>query len=486
MTDDRTRLKNHERVEQSKREIDRLVAEVERWLARRRKADEKLQQYNTQLNTIEALLKQASMRLREQVDATPRDLTSGLVYAACRLHDLRTAWLRGVWTYYQVRFDQRDHEDEKLRRVLAAADEVVWSCYAEAFKNAALARPDIRRGSAPLPYFESRFSPEAIPRDDPPRDLGSNVDASFLGDFLKTLPVPLVILPPYCYDAPWWLIYVAHEIGHHVQFDLLPERGALDAYKDVINGALAVPPGAAVNPTTAARWSNWNEEIFADAFSVAAVGGAAIWAMGELEAQGEVGMVTPKVRYPAPAVRLQLLAEMGAIVDPAGAGPKLDVDPSAFTSGAPIMKDGEDLRKQAGRDLELTAGVAKAALQQTVGGVTTVEKLAGWQPGQVGTTALWRKVLLGQQPRVVNAGLQTPRLVAAAGVDAWRRILDEADETRREDARARLAELLPAVIIENREPGTRAAVETAAPIVEGLGDGLAERLLQAGVEELGS
>ena len=340
---DKSLLKNAERITQSKREIDRLLQEIEIWLAKRKKADEELQQYHTQLETLGTMLKQASVLLRQQVDALPVDLSSGLLYSACRTQDLRAIWLRAVWNYYRTRFDQRD--DPELGRMLTAADEVVWSCYAEAFKNAASARPEIQRGSAPLPYVESRFSPEAIPRDDPPPDLESQIDASFLGDFLKKLPIPLVILPPYCVDAPWWLIYLAHEVGHHVQFDLFPDRGAVTCFRELIVKALSPDPSRPLDVKTTTRWGNWAQEIFADAFSIAAVGGWATWAMAELETQGETAMVTPKVRYPAPVVRLALMARMAAELgetNPAQAG---GFRAQSLTAGVPILKDGQDLRQ---------------------------------------------------------------------------------------------------------------------------------------------
>ena len=70
-----------------------------------------------------------------------------------------------------------------------------------------------------LPYIEPEYSPMAIPRDDPPPDLAPEAD-SVLAAFLGKLPVPLISLPPLCVTDPWWLILVAHEVGHHLQFDL--------------------------------------------------------------------------------------------------------------------------------------------------------------------------------------------------------------------------------------------------------------------------
>src|SRR5262249_47297549 len=136
------------------------------------------------------------------------------IYSNCRSVDRRLLWIRRLWAYFQSKFDQR--YDDRLRGLLRAADDVVWSCYAQPFRTLGINNVP----SLPLPFVASVYSPFAIPRDEPPQDLRSDVDAGFLSQMLREMPIPVVGIPPNSVDEPWWLAYLAHEVGHHVQFDL--------------------------------------------------------------------------------------------------------------------------------------------------------------------------------------------------------------------------------------------------------------------------
>ena len=52
------------------------------------------------------------------------------------------------------------------------------------------------------------------------------VSAPFMQTFLAGLPIPTVGLSEGCGQAPWWLIYIGHEVGHHLQHDLAAKRGS--------------------------------------------------------------------------------------------------------------------------------------------------------------------------------------------------------------------------------------------------------------------
>ena len=82
------------------------------------------------------------------------------VYAACRTSDTRAELVRRVFTYYQGKLDQR--HDKSVGPVLRAADEVVWSCWAEPFRNAIYRDPAVTMPPAPLPYIESRTTPRRL------------------------------------------------------------------------------------------------------------------------------------------------------------------------------------------------------------------------------------------------------------------------------------------------------------------------------------
>lgn len=108
----------------------------------------------------------------------------------------------------------------KFRSALAAADEVVWSCYHSPCLAAAARSDKVRHGAAPLAFIDPQYSPAAVEADKPPpANLELTVNVASLED-VKKLPIPLLRLPTWCVNAPWWLIYVAHETGHHLQHDL--------------------------------------------------------------------------------------------------------------------------------------------------------------------------------------------------------------------------------------------------------------------------
>jgi hypothetical protein len=71
------------------------------------------------------------------------------------------------------------------------------------FERAQVLGLKINRGPAPLPFLESRYSPEAYPAELVPPDLKSEVEVTFLGEYLNRMPVPVVRLPPTCLKAPW-------------------------------------------------------------------------------------------------------------------------------------------------------------------------------------------------------------------------------------------------------------------------------------------
>jgi hypothetical protein len=179
-----TNLASVVRIEQTHREFERLSRDIEVWLNERVRAD-KHQQYHTQLKVLHGVLKASLQRLRCEFASLARGATTAAVFARCRWFEKQLVWIQRLWGYFRTKFDQRD--DDVMGRVLGAADEIVWSCYAEVYRATDLDQPP-----APLPYIEPLFSPQAVPRADPPPDLRTDVDADFLFACLKQLPIPLV------------------------------------------------------------------------------------------------------------------------------------------------------------------------------------------------------------------------------------------------------------------------------------------------------
>ena len=217
-------------------------------------------------------------------------------YSDCRKAERRLLWVRRIWEYFRHKFDQRE---SALKETLAAADEVIWSCYVEPFRETN--RPLM---PVPLPFVASFYSPTAVPRDEPPQDLRTDVDAEFFRTMLNEMPIPVVALPPNCVEEPWRLAYLAHEVGHHVQADFLPNGGLIDEF-----AAILTAHGGE-------RWTPWGQEIFADLYSLLAIGHWALWALTELVWAPSVNMLDDTSgRYPAPLVRLLL---MKAVADKLG------------------------------------------------------------------------------------------------------------------------------------------------------------------------
>ena len=398
----------------------------------------------------------------------------GAVYEVCRELDLRLLWLRRVWQFFAEKFDQRDTD---LAETLKAADEIVWSCYHQVFAQARLRAPEVISGTAPLPFIEPRYSPSTFPADLVPADLQSEVDKPFLTAHLNRLPVPVVRLQPACVSEPWWLIYAGHEVGHSVQFDLLPARGLVDGYRLLVQNAVRQSAGDSGDVT---RWGNWSREIFADVFWVLTMGPWAIWAMVELELQRDQAMIERRERYPSGAIRLKLVAAVAAKLG-LEAGPALrDLDLGQISA-----------RSAAGRrDADFVEPVVNASLGPLPGLSDTADRppvtlaqlcnfrAADFHPGATGRVDRLRRSLATSQPPAVMPSVDGPRLGAAAALAAWADQSETAGQVDRGDLGTRSLTLITA----SGPPGTREAVPVAdaAQAV----DDLVKSLLNAPISEL--
>ena len=242
-------ITNTARREESRDELVSLRGEVERWLARRRKADVR-GQYASQLRALDDVVRDAAARLAAALEGVDPARPADELFEACRAADGRTLWLRRVWEFFREKFDQRD--DPALAPALAAADEVVWSCYRQPFAigEGGGERAFAGGRTAPLPFLESRLSPEAYPRDLVPAGLLAERDA-FLRDVLNALPIPVLRLPRAAARAPGWLVLVAHEAGHHVQHDAGGGR-LVGAFR-----ALVTKAAEGAGAPDAERWADW-------------------------------------------------------------------------------------------------------------------------------------------------------------------------------------------------------------------------------------
>lgn len=448
------------RKEQSQLEHSQLRCEVKAWLERRKHTDSKYQ-YRTQLKAIGTILTAALQQLEKALASLDLNQPEETVYAECRLFDLRTVWLRRVWEFFKEKFDQRD--DPEAGPLLQAADEVVWSCYWHIYLQLK-ERDDFKPRPVPLPFIEPYYSPEAFPSDLVPSSLKDTaLGGSFLRDYLNQLPIAVVRLPPTSIQAPWWLIYLGHEIGHHVQYDLKlikPFREQIERVVDEQDGS----------EDDKRYWGNWSKEIFADMIAVHLMGPWVVRATAELELNTPAVMLARRDFYPSPVVRLKLLAESANRLGFNGDEMLQGLDPSTLAAG----------HDEATYDLNLVSSIVQIIAGNLPGLDFSWQNLTGFDKKMFQQVEEWAEAFLDPDnlPPITHE-LYAARLMSSALLAAWSMTLEE----KQQEQRVELARNALSIIAESRDETRRAAegpVENSAEI----GMGLADMLLQASLQQL--
>jgi hypothetical protein len=298
-------MENLIRRERTQQEYIHLKKQVDNWLEKRRMKDREGEyrgRQATRLDIIEGVLNSAIDVLREGIAGidVAEDRDTGIVYQECREYDEALVWLERIWEFFREKYTQRDGET-KAAILLEAADEVVWSCYHPVFEI--LKTCTGKQKAAPLAYLATEYSPAAWQSDkEIPAGLKVGAEVPGLENFIRTLPLGVVRLPPWCINQPWWLIFIAHEVGHHILYDLgkakvIAEEASRGAEKNQLPEDLIQ------------YWKFWSEEIFADAYSVLMFGEYAIWGLWEIVRASKQAMLQRSIRYPAADVRLYLMIE---------------------------------------------------------------------------------------------------------------------------------------------------------------------------------
>ncbi|MFC7530844.1 hypothetical protein [Actinoplanes sp. GCM10030250] len=429
------------RVAESIDEVDRFIAELDEWFTAAAGVDA-LGQYTTQLATLSEVVRPALERNREFLSGIATGRDPGEVYDECRRADRRTVFVRRLWRWFAVRFDQR--RQPHLEDVLRAADQVVWSCWAQTWQLTGAGKP----GPAPLPYLDPQVSASTTPRVDMPHDLLAVRDSVLAGQ-VRAMPVPVIALPERVAWRPWWLVLLAHETGHQVQFELSP--GGAEPARDRVAAAAAE---AGAGPDEVLRWETWSVEMFADAYAAVMVGPAISWAVGELELRAGDGQLrSPAPGYPPPLVRLALLAAVTG--EPAE-------EPTPAAAGVAGL-------------LARVPRVAAALLTVPVGQqslAVAAAKAAAWRQA----SAVWRRQLTAPAEPRPSATVEAARLCVAGAVAAWR------DGTGEKDAdllRRRLLATLPGC----GPDGVRAADAPAPRTVRDAARSMTDVLFSPLVEE---
>jgi hypothetical protein len=390
---------NAVRVATSTLLFQRVSGGISEWLEKRRQADPR-GQHTTQLTAIGAVLGHILDALdREQPGLANSDV--GALYESCHRFDRRAVWLERLWRFFQSRFDQR--ENPECSSVLGVADELVWSLYSAPVEKATLL--GLRSGPAPAPlaFMEAQYSPEAFPTEVVPPGLKDEGEATnLLKEHLNRMPAPVVRMTPACAAAPWLVVYLAHEVGHHLQYDLLPQRKLVTEFRQVVETAVEQNTGSAEE---ARKWGGWSKEIFADLFSVMAMGKAAVWAMGELEFTSAGSLDEERTGYPPAGTRLALLAEACDRLTGTGTG-------TAALAG--LFKPPQSPVRQA---------VLDGALGPLPGLGTSLAKFCAVNvPAFEQSVAVWQDVFQNQTVRDPAPHLANAPMLTGAAMAQWRTI----------------------------------------------------------------
>ncbi len=456
---ERTKLVRRER---SLAEVGRLRAAITLWLDHRRRADcDKLGHYvgrhKTQLESIGTVLTGAAEVLEHELQSLDSSLATGEFMERCRDLDEVVVWLERFWSYFRDKFDQRDNND--LRLVLQSADEVVWSCYQEILGRARTRRPDLSPGASPLAFVAPEYSPAALESDSPLRGaleppLAGGEWGNDVRNLVQSLPIPLLRLPTWSVASPWWLVYIAHEAGHHLLSDLHLVRhvgeGVEAAAKEAGGSSDSLPK----------RWRAWSEEVFADAVSIVLMGPWSLWSIVEVEWSTDELMQKPKRDYPPPIVRIALMARMLE---------QLGVEPRPALRGLELP-DAATAPPLLAQHLAAVEPVVRFLLAPLPDGLGTLASLAGFNAAsQRQAVDWWVAQLRAGDTRVVPPKLSTAREVTAATVARWADFGNE-DQTPDDWAAAAsgLAKSAMDLLSQSGPPGTRADVQpSGATAAEG-------------------
>ena len=432
------------RIEESLRRLSCLRAEILEWTERRHKLDRR-KQFVTQLTSLEATLDGALERLSALASGFA-PTSAAQAYELCRDFDNRVLTVRRLWRWFADKFDQRDVE--RLAKTLGAADEVVWSIYAGIMRAAHDGQVP---APAPLPYLDELGAPEAIPRDDPPPDLRLDDYDEALQLLLARLPIPVVGLGADTREAPWELALLGHEVGHHLQYDLLPDRQLVTSVGEAV--AAAAGGGEA-----GAEWRWWSRELFADLIGLVTIGPSSLVALLPLEFGTEDHMLDrERERYPAPVVRIALIAAMASelgldLADALGeTAPGYESRRAdAWAAQAPAA-----IRADLGR----VPDVAAALVNYEVGGQDTLATLSGFSRREFapGGAVSRRAEQLAGNGGAPDRGIREARNLVSAGIVAWQEVNRLPDPVRRASDLTTLGEVLVDRIIDSAEEGTRAA-----------------------------
>ncbi|MBV9958801.1 MAG: hypothetical protein JO360_10285 [Acidobacteria bacterium] len=451
---------NRIRLEELHRRLVKLSGRITEWLRHHHESDRDdkgvyMGRHKSQLEAIESVLSGAIEKIHELLLEIDPSADVGAVYEQGREYEEALIWVERLWIFFREKIDQRD--DAQLKDLLRAADEVVWSCYRQVF--IAAAKKGVQQGPTPLTYIDAQYSPASVQTDKGlPSHLKLQAEIDVLDQYHEVLPIPLLRLPPWCIEAPWWLVFIGHEIGHHIQHEL-----ELVAY--FAQGVKAA--AATVDGADAESWGRWGEEIFADIFSIMMMGPSAVWAITEVEWRTYSQMSEPKTTYPPALVRLALMAQVAdQLMSDAQGVP--GTDGTAALRG--IRLDAEAAKLET--EMKVVPAVIAFSLKPLPRNLGTLQELCGFDAEifrrSYGKAAKWSRFLRDVGTMPVEPRVETARQLTSGALIAWAEL--SADQTKteavREAERLSLVAKTQELLIRNAPQGTRAPLSPSRKIAE--------------------
>jgi hypothetical protein len=448
------------RIEAAFEQLARLSREIEQALveltAVDRIRDEYVGHYKSPLAALNATLRGAVVELNASLQRLQSQVgrSVGTLYEDLRDHDQAIVWLRRVWQFYADKLDQRRWTMPAVdRALLQSADEVVWGCYQPVFKHLGSAAA-ARRPPAPIAFIASEYSPAALEAHKPvPLDLQLDAEIEGVDALLRRLPAPLLRLPQWYCNSPWWLVHIGHEVGHYVQHDL-------KLMKSVGEKLRAAAMAAGSTEASAQRWERWSDEVFADAFAVHTMGPWSLLAIAEVEWAERDRMLTSSARYPPPAVRLALMRQVARDLELEVTADLLPGDLDAvLASDTAAVRD----------DMNAVPAISLCLVGSIDARDRTLAELCSFKPGEFsanGTIARWAETLAHENKPFPpsDRSAQTPRLIAAGALRAWCDLAQQSDPSRRARAAQTIARRTLEVLPGSGPPGTREAQRHEAPL----------------------
>lgn len=368
--------------------------------------------------------------------------TGGEAYERSRTAERRVGKVRSTFRWYSAKYEQREVRGlGGYERLLLAADELVRSCFDPPFIETNSARPP-----DPLCYLDESFDPTSTPRVQPP--VGIPAGDEVVGEFVRQMPIPTIALPVTCLDKPWWLAVAAHEVGHHVYFDLAPNLA------DVTHGRVAQAL-AGVDDEIVTAWHRWSVEAFADTWSVLTLGSTLGRMVGYLSAAAPDRLVTLAggvSTYPPPLVRLALFGELASQMGLDPEAPSA-ADVIALLATAPFAEVDPLAHDEHSAHLAVVPRVAKALLGVECAGVG-IKAASGFDAGLLrpgGVADSWAQQLFDSDPFVAPMDeVWSARILVAAAARHAAFAVDATDRAQRED---KLCDFLLATLPRTGPPG---------------------------------